>query len=107
MESLAPEVAPFGISTTIVNPGMFRTELLTKDSATYVEPSIEDYAERDAAQRSRPCPGSCRQMAYRQVTTRSPATSATTRRRATSSSTTTTTSATSTASCESASSTAT
>ncbi len=51
MESLAPEVAPFGISTTIVNPGMFRTELLTQDSATYAEPSIADYAERGVAQR--------------------------------------------------------
>jgi NAD(P)-dependent dehydrogenase (short-subunit alcohol dehydrogenase family) len=51
MESLAPEVAPFGISTTIVNPGMFRTELLTQASATYAEPSIADYAERGAAQR--------------------------------------------------------
>ena len=28
MESLAPEVAPFGITTTIVEPGFFRTELL-------------------------------------------------------------------------------
>lgn len=51
MESLAPEVAPFGIHTTIVNPGMFRTELLTEASATYAEPSIADYAERVAAQR--------------------------------------------------------
>ena len=51
MESLAPEVAPFGISTTIVNPGMFRTELLTQDSATYAEPSIADYDERGVAQR--------------------------------------------------------
>jgi NAD(P)-dependent dehydrogenase (short-subunit alcohol dehydrogenase family) len=50
MESLAPEVAPFGITTTIVNPGMFRTELLTEQSATYAKPSIEDYAERGAAQ---------------------------------------------------------
>src|SRR3712207_1948415 len=30
MESLAPEVAPFGIHATIVNPGFFRTELLTR-----------------------------------------------------------------------------
>jgi NAD(P)-dependent dehydrogenase (short-subunit alcohol dehydrogenase family) len=51
MESLAPEVAPFGIHTTIVNPGFFRTELLTKASTNYAEPSIEDYAERNAAQR--------------------------------------------------------
>jgi NAD(P)-dependent dehydrogenase (short-subunit alcohol dehydrogenase family) len=51
MESLHPEVAPFGISTTIVNPGMFRTELLTEDSATYAELSIQDYAERGTVQR--------------------------------------------------------
>jgi len=51
MESLAPEVEPFGIHTTIVNPGFFRTELLTKESTNYAEPSIEDYADRHAAQR--------------------------------------------------------
>jgi NAD(P)-dependent dehydrogenase (short-subunit alcohol dehydrogenase family) len=51
MESLQPEVAPFGITTTIVNPGFFRTELLTQESTAYAEPSIEDYAERTAAQR--------------------------------------------------------
>jgi NAD(P)-dependent dehydrogenase (short-subunit alcohol dehydrogenase family) len=51
MESLGPEVEPFGIHTTIVNPGFFRTELLTKESTNYAEPSIEDYAERNAAQR--------------------------------------------------------
>src|SRR2546422_10531565 len=50
MESLHPEVAPFGIHTTIVNPGFFRTELLTKESVTYAEPSIDDYAERRARQ---------------------------------------------------------
>src|SRR5437667_3752192 len=50
MESLQPEVAPFGITTTIVNPGFFRTELLTQESTAYAEPSIEDYAERTAAQ---------------------------------------------------------
>src|SRR5207302_8310106 len=50
MESLQPEVAPFGITTTIVNPGFFRTELLTQESTSYAEPSIEDYAERTAAQ---------------------------------------------------------
>jgi NAD(P)-dependent dehydrogenase (short-subunit alcohol dehydrogenase family) len=51
MESLAPEVEPFGIYTTIVNPGMFRTELLTNESASYAEPSVDDYAERSAARR--------------------------------------------------------
>src|SRR5437868_1557747 len=50
MESLAPEVAPFGIATTIVNPGFFRTELLTERSTTYAELAIDDYAERRAKQ---------------------------------------------------------
>jgi NAD(P)-dependent dehydrogenase (short-subunit alcohol dehydrogenase family) len=50
MESLAPEVEPFGIHTTIVNPGFFRTELLTKESTNYAQPSIDDYAERNEAQ---------------------------------------------------------
>ena len=35
MESLAPEVEPFGIHATVVNPGFFRTELLTKESTNY------------------------------------------------------------------------
>jgi NAD(P)-dependent dehydrogenase (short-subunit alcohol dehydrogenase family) len=51
MESLAPEIAPFGIHTTTVNPGFFRTELLTNDSTSYAEPSIQEYAERNATQR--------------------------------------------------------
>lgn len=50
MESLHVEVAPFGIATTTVNPGFFRTELLTEESTQYAEPSIEDYAERRAKQ---------------------------------------------------------
>ena len=48
MESLQPEVEPFGITTTIVNPGFFRTDLLTQESATYATPSIADYADRHA-----------------------------------------------------------
>jgi len=51
MESLAPEVEPFGIHTTVVNPGFFRTELLTKESTNYAPASIDDYAERNAAMR--------------------------------------------------------
>jgi NAD(P)-dependent dehydrogenase (short-subunit alcohol dehydrogenase family) len=51
-EALQAEVAPFGIHTTIVNPGFFRTELLTQESTTYAEPSIADYAERHAARRA-------------------------------------------------------
>jgi hypothetical protein len=50
MESPHAEVAPFGITTTIVNPGFFRTELLTEQSTNYAEPSIEDYDERRAKQ---------------------------------------------------------
>jgi NAD(P)-dependent dehydrogenase (short-subunit alcohol dehydrogenase family) len=46
IESLAPEVAPFGIRTMLVEPGFFRTELLTPGSTTYAPPSIEDYARR-------------------------------------------------------------
>ncbi len=45
MESLAPEVAPFGIRTMLVEPGFFRTELLEDTSTTWPEPSIDDYAE--------------------------------------------------------------
>jgi NAD(P)-dependent dehydrogenase (short-subunit alcohol dehydrogenase family) len=51
MESLAAEVEPFGIHTTVVNPGFFRTELLTQESTSYATPSIADYAEGNAAQR--------------------------------------------------------
>jgi NAD(P)-dependent dehydrogenase (short-subunit alcohol dehydrogenase family) len=46
MESLTPEVAPFGIRTMLVEPGFFRTELLTPESTKYAEPSIDDYGER-------------------------------------------------------------
>jgi NAD(P)-dependent dehydrogenase (short-subunit alcohol dehydrogenase family) len=46
MESLTPEVAPFGIGTTVVEPGFFRTDLLTAESTNYAEPAIPDYAER-------------------------------------------------------------
>jgi NAD(P)-dependent dehydrogenase (short-subunit alcohol dehydrogenase family) len=45
MESLAPEVAPFGIRTMLVEPGFFRTELLTDESTKWPEASIADYAE--------------------------------------------------------------
>ena len=49
MESLRPEVEPFGIHTTIVNPGFFRTELLSPESTNYASPSIDDYTERRTA----------------------------------------------------------
>ena len=45
MQSLRPEVERFGIKTTVVNPGFFRTELLTKESTNFAPHSIDDYAE--------------------------------------------------------------
>ncbi len=51
MESLAAEIAPFGIHTTVINPGFFRTELLTEESTNYASATIDDYAERSAAMR--------------------------------------------------------
>jgi NAD(P)-dependent dehydrogenase (short-subunit alcohol dehydrogenase family) len=49
IEALTPEIAPFGIRTMLVEPGFFRTELLSPQSTQYAEPSIADYAERTAA----------------------------------------------------------
>src|SRR5213083_2357692 len=46
IESLAPEVAPFGIRTMLVEPGFFRTELLTDESTKWPKASIDDYAEK-------------------------------------------------------------
>jgi NAD(P)-dependent dehydrogenase (short-subunit alcohol dehydrogenase family) len=52
MGALEHEVAPFGIRTTIVNPGWFRTSLASPESLVWPALSIEDYAERSAAQRA-------------------------------------------------------
>lgn len=52
MGALAQEVAPFGVHTTIVNPGFFRTTLATPESLVWPERSIADYAERSAEQRA-------------------------------------------------------
>lgn len=49
MEALKLEIAPFGIRTMLVEPGFFRTELLTPESTTYAASSIEDYADRTNA----------------------------------------------------------
>jgi len=46
MESLTPEVSPFGIRTMLVEPGFFRTELLSHDSTTFATPAIDDYRQR-------------------------------------------------------------
>jgi len=46
MQALQTEVSPFGITTTIVNPGFFRTELLTEQSTKYADNPIADYGEK-------------------------------------------------------------
>ncbi|HUA46170.1 MAG TPA: SDR family oxidoreductase [Solirubrobacteraceae bacterium] len=48
MEALTGELAPFGIRTMIVEPGLFRTELLTPASTTLGELSIDDYDQARA-----------------------------------------------------------
>jgi len=48
MESIRFEIEPFGIRTTIVEPGFFRTDLLEEASTIWAEHSIDDYAERTA-----------------------------------------------------------
>jgi NAD(P)-dependent dehydrogenase (short-subunit alcohol dehydrogenase family) len=50
MEALQTEVGPFGIETMIVNPGFFRTELLTEESTSYADVAVDDYHERRTAQ---------------------------------------------------------
>jgi NAD(P)-dependent dehydrogenase (short-subunit alcohol dehydrogenase family) len=50
MQSLQAEIEPFGIDTITVNPGFFRTELLTQESTNFAERTIEDYNERRAKQ---------------------------------------------------------
>jgi NAD(P)-dependent dehydrogenase (short-subunit alcohol dehydrogenase family) len=43
MSALHDEVVPFGIHTTVVNPGFFRTDLISERSMSYAHPSIADY----------------------------------------------------------------
>jgi NAD(P)-dependent dehydrogenase (short-subunit alcohol dehydrogenase family) len=50
MQSLQAEIEPFGIDAITVNPGFFRTELLTEESTKFAERTIEDYNERRAKQ---------------------------------------------------------
>ncbi len=49
MESIAVELAPFGVKTMLVEPGFFRTELLGPESTTWAELSIDDYAANTKA----------------------------------------------------------
>ena len=46
VESITPELAPFGVRTMVVEPGFFRTDLLTNDSTIWPAPTIDDYADR-------------------------------------------------------------
>jgi NAD(P)-dependent dehydrogenase (short-subunit alcohol dehydrogenase family) len=48
MQSLQAEVEPFGINTMTVNPGFFRTDLLTEESTNFAERTVQDYNERRA-----------------------------------------------------------
>ena len=48
MESLAVEVAPFGITATIVEPGFFNTDFLDTSSVVYGDITIDAYAEQSA-----------------------------------------------------------
>ena len=50
MHSLRAEIAPFGIAAILVNPGFFRTELLTEESTQFADNPIADYDDRRAAQ---------------------------------------------------------
>ncbi|MGC2997025.1 short-chain dehydrogenase/reductase SDR [Streptomyces sp. G35A] len=43
------DVEPYDVRTTVVEPGLFRTELLVDASTTWPEPTIDDYAERTTA----------------------------------------------------------
>jgi NAD(P)-dependent dehydrogenase (short-subunit alcohol dehydrogenase family) len=48
MDCLAAEIAPFNIHTTVVEPGFFKTVLLTPASTVWAENAIEDYAKMNA-----------------------------------------------------------
>lgn len=51
-ESLAQEIAPFGILVTIVEPGPFRTDFLTPESIRFGAQAVADYDERRSALRA-------------------------------------------------------
>jgi NAD(P)-dependent dehydrogenase (short-subunit alcohol dehydrogenase family) len=51
-QSLAPEVAPFGIQVTAVSPGYIRTDFLDPTSVRYSDAAIADYAKAVADMRA-------------------------------------------------------
>ena len=51
-ESLAQEIAPFGIRVTIVEPGPFRTDFLSAESIRFGEHAVADYDDRRSALRA-------------------------------------------------------
>ncbi|MBV8804044.1 MAG: SDR family NAD(P)-dependent oxidoreductase [Sinobacteraceae bacterium] len=51
-EALAAELAPFGIFVTIVEPGPFRTDFLTRESLRFSGIAVADYDERRARVRA-------------------------------------------------------
>jgi NAD(P)-dependent dehydrogenase (short-subunit alcohol dehydrogenase family) len=51
-ECLAKEISPFGLFVTLVEPGPFRTEFLTPESAQFRGKPIADYDDRRAQIRS-------------------------------------------------------
>src|SRR3954468_21341186 len=52
MSALDAEVSPFGIHTTVINPGWFRTGLASPESLVWPALTIDDYTERSTAQRA-------------------------------------------------------
>jgi NAD(P)-dependent dehydrogenase (short-subunit alcohol dehydrogenase family) len=51
-QSLAPEVAPFGVHVTAVSPGYIRTDFLDQTSVRYSDGAIADYAKAVADMRA-------------------------------------------------------
>jgi len=51
-ESLAHELAPFGIHVTIIEPGPFRTDFLTPESMRFAAVEVGDYDDRRAEMRA-------------------------------------------------------
>ncbi len=50
--ALDQEISPFGLRTTIVNAGFYRTGLASPESLVWPDLEIADYAERSATQRA-------------------------------------------------------